>query len=91
MNQKEERKEQLLRETLEALGLSEKNKELAERYLFSEALEKKSILNEVQRQDFHTLGEKAAEQSAAYEAFCREEQMQKEWESYVRFAAAKSL
>lgn len=88
MNQKEERKEQLLRETLEALGLSEKNKELAERYLFSEALEKKSILNEVQRQDFHTLGEKAAEQSAAYEAFCREEQMQKEWESYVRFAAA---
>lgn len=88
MEDREERRKHLLREALEALGLSEKNRELAKGYLTPDGPERKNMLEEVQKQDFYRLERTARDKSAAYGAWCREEAIPEAWERYIRFAAA---
>ncbi|MEH2930925.1 DUF4132 domain-containing protein [Candidatus Ventrimonas sp. KK005] len=55
MNLIEEKNYEMLMEVLDALGLSSKNRELAEMYLDPEEEANKDLLNEAERQDFSLL------------------------------------
>lgn len=57
MNLIEEKNYEMLMEVLDALGLSDKNRELAKKYLDPEEKAEKDLLNEAERQDFYHLSD----------------------------------
>ena len=88
MNLSEERNYQQQMDTLAALKLSEKNRQLAEKYLDITAPEKEELLRETERQDFSSLTADKRQKSIDYVEHLRKRGKKEELRRYVRFQAA---
>lgn len=88
MNLGEERNLQKRMETLEAMELSEENRELAEQYLDLSLPEKRELLKEAKRQDFSRLDAQKQQKAKAYGEHLQKRGRTDELERFVRFAAA---
>lgn len=75
-------------EALTALRLSEKNRQLAERYLNAADREDEGLLKEAERQNFYELDQASVKKSMDYVEYCEEEKLTQELGRYIRFTAA---
>ena len=88
MNLSEERNYQKQMDTLDALKLSGKNRQLAEQYLDVAAPEKPELLKETERQDFSSLTDDKRQKSIDYVEHLRKRGRQEELKRYVHFQSA---
>lgn len=88
MNLSEERNYQKQMDTLDALKLSEKNRQLAEQYLDVAAPENPELLKETERQDFSNLTDDKRQKSIDYVEHLRKRGRQEELKRYVHFQSA---
>ena len=85
MNLSEERNRQKQTDTLDALKLSEKNRQLAEEYLDISGPEKPELLSETEHQDFSALTSDKHQKSIDYVEHLRKRAKKEELRRYVRF------
>lgn len=83
----EERQEKLL-QAIEALGLSEKNREIAQRYLEWDQIGDERLLEGVEPQDFSQLDQEHSVVAWEYKTYCQKRDLRKIYGRFVRFAAA---
>ncbi len=88
MNLNEERNYQKMLEVLDALELTEKNRQLAEQYLDTSQPENRELLSQVERQDFSRLDREKRKLCATYRENCQARDREEAAERYVRFVAA---
>ena len=88
MNLSEERNYQKLADTLDELGLSEANRQLAEEYFDPAAEERPELLQKVTRQDFSALPKEKQAKSISYVEHLKKRARTEDLARYVRFAAA---
>ncbi len=88
MNLSEERNYQKQMDTLEALKLSQKNRQLAEEYLDISGPEKIELLGEIEHQDFSGLTSDKQQKSIDYVEHLRKRGKKEELKRYVRFLSA---
>lgn len=88
MNLNEERNYQRLLDTLDAMGLEDENRKLAEEYFDIMKGENKELLFKVKHQDFSVLDDKKREICAKYAEHCRKRNRIEELGRFVKFAAA---
>lgn len=88
MNLSEERRYQKLFDTLDAMELSETNRQLAEQYLDVTKEEDRTILTKTEHQDFSGLTEEKRRKCTGYVEHCTRRGRTEELGRFVRFAAA---
>ena len=88
MNLSEERNYQKLLDTLEALGLTEKNRKLAEAYFAQGTGEQPELLKKAELQDFSGLAPEKKKKSIDYVEHLKKRKKTEELARYVHFAAA---
>ena len=88
MNLSEERNYQKLLDTLEALGLTEKNRKLAETYFAQGTGEQPELLKKAELQDFSGLAPEKKKKSIDYVEHLKKRKKTEELARYVHFAAA---
>lgn len=88
MNFGEERSRQELAEVLELLGLTEKNRTLAEKYLDTERAEDRELLAKAEPQDFSGLSQDANAKSRNYIRHCQQRNQREELRRFVSFCGA---
>lgn len=90
MNTGEERSRQKLQDTLAALDLSDRNAELAEKYLDTEQEEDRSLLSGAERQDLSGFRLSADQLKLCrdYTGYCLKRNRKEEYGRFVRFVSA---
>lgn len=88
MDWRKGKEEQMLREALEALGLTEKNKELAKCFLASSEHEEVNLLKKAEKQNFYEVEKVSLQKSTDYVKYCEKERFTEELGRFMRFAAA---
>lgn len=88
MNLSEERSYQKLLSTLDAMELSEKNRQAAEQYLDMTKEEDRSLLEKTELQDFSGLSQDKCRKCIDYAEHCKKRDRKEELGRFVRFAAA---
>lgn len=88
MNLSEERNYQKLLDTLEALGLTDKNQKLAEAYFAQGTEEQPELLKQAELQDFSGLAPEKKRKSIDYVDHLKKRKKTEELARYVHFAAA---
>ena len=88
MNLSEERNYQKLLDTLAAMGLSEGNRQLAERYFEPGTDENEALLSQAEREDFYQLPEEDRRKCWDYAAHLKKRGRREALARFVHFAAA---
>lgn len=87
MNLSEERHYQKLLDTLDAMGLSDANQQLAEQYLDVTKEENRTLLEKAERQDFSRLATDQRRKCVDYVEHCLKRNRKEEMGRFVRFSA----
>ena len=88
MNLNEEKKYQMRQEAYEEIGLTEKNKEIAEEYLDMEQEERKELLEQVEKQSFTDLTNEQRMKSVNYLEYLEKRKKEPEMDRYMRLMFA---
>lgn len=88
MNLSDERNYQKMVELLDSLDLTEKNRQLAEKYLDMDQPEDRMLLSQVEKQNLAKLAKDNCRKSVNYLDHCQKRSRLEEKERYVRFMAA---